>query len=82
MAMNGDSMAAEIVAAMATLTNEEKLDQTKVMKKMCGAIVAHITNNAVVSGTGAYITGSLTAGATPVTNASGPPTTNNSGTIT
>lgn len=49
MAMNGDVMAAAVIAAIATLTDAEKLEQDKVMKKLCGAIVAHITANAVVT---------------------------------
>lgn len=49
MAMNGDTMATAIIAAINTLSNEDKADQEKVMKAMCGAIVSHIQTNATIS---------------------------------
>ena len=49
MAMNPTNMATEIIAAMGTLTDEQKRTQLDVMTKMCEAIVTHISTNAVVS---------------------------------
>ena len=49
MAMNGDVMAAAVIAAINTLSDENKAVQLEVMKKMCGAITAHIAANAVVT---------------------------------
>jgi hypothetical protein len=51
MAMNGDVMAAAVIAAIGTLSEANKGVQLEVMKKMCGAIVSHITTNAVVTST-------------------------------
>jgi len=52
MAMDGDVMAAAVVAAVGTLSETDKRNQTKVMEKMCGAIVAHIQANADVAAVG------------------------------
>ncbi len=49
MAMNGNIMAGEIVAAINTLAEVDKRNQVKVMEKMCGAIVLHIQTNGVIT---------------------------------
>ena len=82
--MNANNMADEIIAAMATLSAADRRVQLKVMQKMCQAIIAHITTNAVVSvsGQGVYINGTLIAGVNPVVNAAGPPHTDTTATGT
>lgn len=78
MAMNGNNMASEILAALATLSDEDKKDSLKSFQKVCGAIVAHIQANAVIS-TNVSVT-SVT-GVTTGPGVSGPGTGTGSGTI-
>lgn len=49
MAMNAANMATEIIAAIDTLSDSQKQNQSQVMTKLCEAIVAHITTNGVIS---------------------------------
>ena len=48
MAMNGNTLATEIIAAMASLSEEDKRNQTEAMKKLANAIIDHIKSNASV----------------------------------
>jgi len=51
MAMNGDTLGVAIETALDTLSNEDRADFTECMKALGGAIVDHITANAVTSTT-------------------------------
>lgn len=78
MAMNSVNMATEILAAIDTLSDDDKKDRSKVWQKITGAIIAHIQTNAVINTNVAVTSVSLV---TPGVGASGPGTGTGTGTI-
>ena len=65
MAMNGDNMATEIIAAINTLSAADKGDSEKVWKKVCGALINHLKTNMDINTYKAF------QGGTPVPNDGG-----------
>jgi len=78
MAMNASVMASAVTAAIATLSDEDKSDHSKVWEKICGAIITHIQSNAVIT---TNVTVTSVSAVQPGAGVSGPGAGSGSGTI-